>query len=60
MILFAPYFVHILKCVPYVCLKIACVIPLYWPKRYKLHDLAITGQQLHIMLQPILDSDSYI
>src|SRR5882762_3001972 len=48
---FDPYFVHILKCVPYLCLKIACVISLYWLKQYKLHYLAISGQQLNIMLQ---------
>ena len=59
-ILFDPYFVHILKCVPHVCLEIAGVIPLYWSKRYKLHDLATSRQQLNIMLQPILDHDSYI
>ena len=40
-------------------LKIAGMIPLYWPKRYKLHDVAISGQQLHIMLQSMLDHDSY-
>ena len=52
-ILFDPYFVHILKCVPHVCLEIARVIPLYWSEWYKLHDLATSGQQLTIMLQPI-------
>ena len=53
MILFDPYFVHVLECVPYVCLKIPSWIPLYWPKQYELHDLAISGQQHNIMLQPI-------
>ena len=27
------------ECVPHVCLKVSGRIPLYWPKRYKLHDL---------------------
>ena len=48
------------ECVPHVCLKVSGRIPLYWPKRYKLHDLDISGQQLNIMLQLILDHDSYI
>ena len=59
-ILFDPYFVHVLECVPHVYLKIAGWIPLYWPKWYKLHDLGISGHQPNIMLQPILDHDSYI
>ena len=36
-----------------MCLKILGWTPLHWPKLYKLHDLAISGQQLNIMLQPI-------
>ena len=59
-ILFDPYFLHVLECVLYVCLNIPGWTPLYLPKWYKLHDLAISGQQLHIMLQPILDHDSCI
>ena len=54
-----PHFLHTLGCVSYVCLKIAGMIPLYWSKQYKLCDLAISGQQLHIILQSMLDHDSY-
>ena len=38
---FYPYFVHILKCVPHVCLEITGVIPLYWSWQYKMSVINI-------------------
>ena len=60
LISFVPHFVHILECVPQLCLKITCVMPLNWSNWYKFCNLARSGQQHHIMLQSILDNNLYI